>query len=366
MQTPSVQYLTGVAGTNTITAVSAPTFLSYTTGLIFRFIAANTNTGATTININSVGAIACRQKTAGGLAAFAGHELIGGQEYEGFYDGTFFQIDSTPTSLTVNSSVIPVNGVYLSGTNKVGISSNSALCYQITYETGTGTPVNFINTGGVGTGFPPYIETIGSDTNISFLYSTQGTGTHFFNTNGPHQSFGDVTQFAIKHTASSTNYVTVTGSAGGAPSIGTSGGDLALNSNSGNVTAPTPSNGDNSTKIATTAFVASNGGVFTKSFQSTALTMTAASGASIAHGLGGRPKFIYAYIRCLTAELNYAIGDEVPFPIEVNNFGVNAWSDGTSNIRYWIATSFRLPNATTGGDNAITYANWQLFIRAYA
>ena len=105
---------------------------------------------------------------------------------------------------------------------------------------------------------------------------------------------------------------------------------------------------------------------FTASYQSAAQTMTAGSGATLAHSLGGRPKIIYAYIRCKTAELNYAIGDEVPMPIEVNNFGINAWSDGTTNIRYWIATGLRLPNATTGGDNAITYANWELFIRAYA
>lgn len=107
-------------------------------------------------------------------------------------------------------------------------------------------------------------------------------------------------------------------------------------------------------------------GVFTVSFQSSAITMTAGTGSTVAHSLGGRPKIIYGYIRCISAELNYAVGDEVPIPMETNNYGINAWSSGTANIGYWIGTNLRIPNATSGGDSDITYSKWEYRIRAYA
>ena len=87
---------------------------------------------------------------------------------------------------------------------------------------------------------------------------------------------------------------------------------------------------------------------------------------TVAHGLGGRPKIIYAYVRCVSADTGYAVGDEVPMPAEFNNFGANAWSSGTANIGYWIATNFRLPNAGSGGDVGISYSAWEFRIRAYA
>ncbi len=63
-------YLTSVAGTNTVTATATPTPV-YAIGQRFTFVPANTNTGATTLNISSVGAGAVQQ----GGAALAGGEL---------------------------------------------------------------------------------------------------------------------------------------------------------------------------------------------------------------------------------------------------------------------------------------------------
>ena len=62
-------FLTSVAGTNTITATATPT-PAYTVGQRFTFIPAVTNTGATTLNISSVGA---------GAVQFAGAALTGGE-----------------------------------------------------------------------------------------------------------------------------------------------------------------------------------------------------------------------------------------------------------------------------------------------
>ncbi len=62
-------YLTGVAGTNTVTATATPT-PAYTIGQRFTFIPAVTNTGATTLNISGVGA---------GAVKWAGAALTGGE-----------------------------------------------------------------------------------------------------------------------------------------------------------------------------------------------------------------------------------------------------------------------------------------------
>jgi len=56
IQDSSYTYLTSVAGTNTITASVTPSLTAYAIGQVFHGIAANTNSGAVTLNINSLGA----------------------------------------------------------------------------------------------------------------------------------------------------------------------------------------------------------------------------------------------------------------------------------------------------------------------
>lgn len=83
---PRSEYLTSVSGTDTITASGAVS--AYAAGQRFTFIPAATNTGATTININSIGA---KNIYAFG-AACVGGELVSGVPAEIVYDGTRFQI----------------------------------------------------------------------------------------------------------------------------------------------------------------------------------------------------------------------------------------------------------------------------------
>jgi hypothetical protein len=70
IQNSSFTSLTSVAGTNTITGTATPTPAAYVVGQVFRGIAANTNTGATTLNISSLGA---------GAVQVAGVALAGGE-----------------------------------------------------------------------------------------------------------------------------------------------------------------------------------------------------------------------------------------------------------------------------------------------
>lgn len=99
------QYLSGVAGTNTITATGPAGLGAYAAGLKFRFIPAATNTGATTINITGTAALGARNIFLGGVA-LTGGELTALLPVEIVDDGTQFNIISaTTTHLAWTASV---------------------------------------------------------------------------------------------------------------------------------------------------------------------------------------------------------------------------------------------------------------------
>lgn len=85
------QFLSGVAGTNTITATGPAGLGAYVAGLKFRFIPVNTNTGATTINITGTAALGARNIFSSG-AALTGGELVSGIPVEIVDDGTRFHL----------------------------------------------------------------------------------------------------------------------------------------------------------------------------------------------------------------------------------------------------------------------------------
>lgn len=111
VQNSQGQQLGTIAGTNTITAQATPTLTAYANGQTFRFLAAGANTGATTLNVDSVGA---KNIFWNGVAC-AGGEIAGTNNLVTVtYDGTQFNLQtntgaSTPpfsdaTGLVKNSS----------------------------------------------------------------------------------------------------------------------------------------------------------------------------------------------------------------------------------------------------------------------
>ena len=81
--------LTSVSGTNTITATGPLAVAAYVAGQNFNFIAAGNNTGAVTININSLGA---RAITKSGTTALVSGDIKTNQVIPLVFDGTRFQI----------------------------------------------------------------------------------------------------------------------------------------------------------------------------------------------------------------------------------------------------------------------------------
>jgi len=108
LQNFSTNTLITVAGTDTITGTVTPTLTAYTTGQIFSFVAAATNTTSVTLNIDGVGAKAV---TRAGTTALAAGDILTGQVAIVEYDGTRFQL--LDPSAFANLRVSGTSGVAL-------------------------------------------------------------------------------------------------------------------------------------------------------------------------------------------------------------------------------------------------------------
>ena len=105
-----------VTGTDTLTGSLTPAIAAYATGNLFSFVAAATNTGAATINLNSLGA---KSITKQGSTALVAGDIVSGQLYLIEYDGTRFQLINPST--TTPSGILPIaNG----GTGTTGTTAN--------------------------------------------------------------------------------------------------------------------------------------------------------------------------------------------------------------------------------------------------
>lgn len=109
VQDSSLQWLTSVAGTNTITAAITPSPTTYTAGQTFHFVAAGANTGATTLNINGLGAKAI---TKAGVVALSANDILSGAVYQVVYDGTQFQLGQIPAGTLINTQIFTATGTY--------------------------------------------------------------------------------------------------------------------------------------------------------------------------------------------------------------------------------------------------------------
>jgi hypothetical protein len=109
-------YCTSVSGTNTITAICSG-LAAYTTGFKIIFKGANANTGAATINLNSLGAKSLKMPDG---SALIGGEISTTSFTEAIYDGTNFILHSfTP--------------VWRDWTPTIGSNAGSVSGFTITY-----------------------------------------------------------------------------------------------------------------------------------------------------------------------------------------------------------------------------------------
>lgn len=113
--------LTSVAGTaNAITATAAVSMSAYATGQRFAFVVATTNTGATTLNLNSIGAKTVKKKATQDVSA---GDLLAGTVADVYYDGTYFQLVSKAYGA-------PAFAVYRGGNQAVSNATNTQVFLQ--------------------------------------------------------------------------------------------------------------------------------------------------------------------------------------------------------------------------------------------
>lgn len=135
VQNSAYSVLSSVAGTNTITAATTPALTAYTVGQRFGLVPAATNTGATTLNISSLGAGAVQSHG----AACVGGELIAGVPVEVYvttatpvFEITNSRLNAGAFDLSVGSLV----GVKFDATQNASADANTL----DDYEEGTFTP----------------------------------------------------------------------------------------------------------------------------------------------------------------------------------------------------------------------------------
>lgn len=98
------------AGTDTYTATLSPAITAYSSGQRFLVKFTNANTGAATLNFNTVGA---KSIVKNGSTALAAGDIAAGQTYMLYYDGTNLQIVgnvSTSASTTIASGTYTPTG----------------------------------------------------------------------------------------------------------------------------------------------------------------------------------------------------------------------------------------------------------------
>jgi hypothetical protein len=148
------------------------------------------------------------------------------------------QVDGTPGandmpgrlvfSTTADGTATPTERMRIG--NSGIISLGAALNAESLRVSPVASAVNYWNFNGNAATFTPFMLMNGSDTNISAVLATKGTGKFEFFTGATSGLTGTVPQFQVDHTASAVNYLQVTGAATTAsPSLSAAGTDTNIN-----------------------------------------------------------------------------------------------------------------------------------------
>ena len=112
VQSTAVKLIASISGTNTITGALSPALTAYAAGQMFYFVSAGANTGAATLNINSLGA---KSITKNGTTALDSGDIASGELVVVVYDGTQFQLIN---AMSTGDITFSTNTISTSGTNQ--------------------------------------------------------------------------------------------------------------------------------------------------------------------------------------------------------------------------------------------------------
>jgi hypothetical protein len=254
------------AGSNdTYVATLTPAPSGYVAGVLYRFKANTANTGACTINFNSLGAKTIK-KAAGGITTdLDDNDIRAGQWVDLVYDGTNMQMQSllgnaasgAGDMLLGTAQTVTAAKTFNAGTLKIASGGDlvDANGNELFKFTATASAVNELTLANAATGNRPTITATGGDSNVGIGFVTKGAGTFrlasdatnhntvFLDTGGASSN----TQLIFAVTAVTQTLIATTTVAGNVVT-GSLSGDMILRTNSGRMILST----DNGSSIAYT------------------------------------------------------------------------------------------------------------------
>jgi hypothetical protein len=174
--TTTFSNLITVAGTNTLTGAATPALAGYAAGAQYSFIAQNTNTGAVTIDIDTLGV---KSITKFGTTALVANDIIAGALVLIEYDGTRFQL-LNPTSFVFDyittdyiRETTTISATAATGTINFDVATQSILYYT------TNASANWtLNVRGGASATLNSLMSTGQTVTITFL-ATQGATAYY-------------------------------------------------------------------------------------------------------------------------------------------------------------------------------------------
>jgi hypothetical protein len=120
-----------VGGTgDAITLTNSPVVAAYATNQRFTFKAGAANTGATTLNVDGLGAKNVKKMRNGALSALVANDIISGGMYDVWYDGTQFQIKGLEEGPFTSGALVYLDTKTASGSPTLDFTSLMSSTYD--------------------------------------------------------------------------------------------------------------------------------------------------------------------------------------------------------------------------------------------
>lgn len=402
IQDSAYLWLSSVSGSDTITASVTPNMTAYASGQSFWFVSAGANTGAVTININSIGA---KSITKQGSTVLAAGDIPSGSVCQITYDGTRFQLSNVYTvsaAQLVDSVIYDLNTVTAASGDYVSIADVSdsnkkkkALISDIAAMAANTAVRQSINGGPVtSAGLSDFLPASAAGLSVTSQNVTSSaplvvSAAGGYGTSGDANRVGysstNLTWSSLTNTA--TNYLYVDVGTDGALTTGATttapvyqyGGTYSTTAgaNTFNISEMTMKAGDGGAankvwRVFVGEAVASGGNIsstvayayrghYESAWTSTLPGMATKTDAT--HNIGVVPAHVQFEIECLSADGNFATGDRL------GNITTSSAGNQTSIVcgrtykTAWMTTgtsaAFYAANKTTGANFTLTAANWK-------
>ncbi len=333
LQNSAYLTLTSTLGTNTITArCAALTIGALADGQIFTFVPSQTNTGPVTLNPDGVGAATIFSN---GTNVTSGQLVRDVPMAVRYQSPIFHLIGGADITGKNNTWTKAQRGAYVALTSSgasiaVDLSLSNNFTHTLTENTTLAAPSNVVP---------------GQSGVIEFTQHASAAKTLAYNS---FWRMGTGVGLTISTTLGSVNeFCYVVDSSGAFATC--------------------------SMQVAVAAAFAAGPG-FSASFLSAEQVITAGGALTIAHGLGAAPRLLQVYIKCLSAELGYSVGDFLSVnsaPVSnstADNFGYSLVFDATNlTIRWGSNANVLIVNRKdTGAGSGIDATKWGAYFGAWA